>query len=909
MPRASVTSDEKLKVEVDKTDENIFFFRILRNSTGIAIWDTSIGGLLFAHQYIQIATFLPTRQIYGIGEHQHLTLMHDLSKYQTWPMFGRDQASSVDNPHGNLYGVHPFYICLENDGKAHGVFILNSNAQEVTFGPAPHLIYRTIGGMLDITFFPGPQPEDVIKQYTAFIGKPFLPAYFALGFQLCRYGYKNLEEMESVVSRVQKAGIPLDTTYADIDYMNRYQDFTIAQTWQGLSDYVDKLHENELNLFLIFDPAVQIDSAAFKNACWRVLSIFFCLFSLNQTNNCAFYHSNYYYLFNQVFQNAGFIEWQTMDDVQERVNYDNYSGSYDYVTDTKIMISVVWPDWYVAFPDFSNNKTIMWWNYEMGKMYQEIKFDGIWLDMNEPAVFGTNEEKPWYFDQEDRPVKLVPLWCPLNNSWDDPPYKTYGVYGWGNTAQLCSKTLCMNAVTNDGKQLFYNTKSLYGIWETVVNAEAFENIVGKRRSIITRSTFPSSGHYSGHWLGDNTSGWKWLQASIIGMIEFNIFGIPYVGADICGFSGNTTEELCLRWSQLGAFYPFSRNHNTKGARPQDPAEWPAVARAARQALLFRYHYLPYLYSLMFECSLNGGTVVRPLFFEFPNDSNTYQLDYQFMWGSAMVFVPVVYEYASTVHGYLPPTALWYSLRESDYGMKVCNSSSEYAAPITDMMPVFVRGGYIVPRQKAETTSAASRRNPFELLIAPNSNGEAEGLLYWDDGISVVKDIHQYKYYKWIFHYIADRSEVRISISTQTSHVNITFFSDFTVNRSCKELAVPSLDIIDIISYQCSADFSTATINGIRLNISADAVKQIKAQLYIKSRKLIDLSSQKDVLLKWSHDCSRNTNSMHESYPPKCVNDPHNEAVQQIQQMQQNGPTHTDKALTNSKCTTSKNNSN
>ncbi|KHJ78087.1 glycosyl hydrolase, family 31, partial [Oesophagostomum dentatum] len=181
-------------------------------------------------------------------------------------MFARDIGPDSSSPLStqNLYGVHPFYICLESDGKAHGVFILNSNAQEVVTGPGPHLVYRTIGGQLNLAFFPGPTPEEVIQQYLAHIGTPFLPAYWALGYQLSRWGYKDLNDMKTVVARVQAAQIPLDIVYADIDYMDRYKDFTVGANWADFGAYVDDLHKMGLHLILIFDPAVEVDYATFQ---------------------------------------------------------------------------------------------------------------------------------------------------------------------------------------------------------------------------------------------------------------------------------------------------------------------------------------------------------------------------------------------------------------------------------------------------------------------------------------------------------------------------------------------------------------------------------------------------------------------------------------------------------------------
>ena len=130
----------------------------------------------------------------------------------------------------------------------------------------------------------------------------------------------------------------------------------------------------------------------------------------------------------------------------------------------------------------------------------------------------------------------------------------------------------------------------------------------------------------------------------------NLFGIPLVGADICGITGDTTVELCARWSALGAFYPFSRNHNSDNSIEQDPvALGPIVTAAAKTALEWKYSLLPYLYTLFFKAHTVGDTVVRPLFFEFPRDSKSYETsETQFMWGPVLMIVPTLEENATTV---------------------------------------------------------------------------------------------------------------------------------------------------------------------------------------------------------------------------------------------------------------------
>uniref|UniRef100_A0A183U8D6 Autophagy-related protein 18d-like n=1 Tax=Toxocara canis TaxID=6265 RepID=A0A183U8D6_TOXCA len=123
---------------------------------------------------------------------------------------------------------------------------------------------------------------------------------------------------------------------------------------------------------------------------------------------------------------------------------------------------------------------------------------------------------------------------------------------------LSSKTLCMIGATCRGKMRFYDTKNLYGLSQSIATFNALAKISTTRKILVARSTYPSSGRYSGHWLSSRSAGWDDLRGSIVTVQEFNLFGIPYVGAYICGDDSSLEDdELCVRWYQLGAFYSLS----------------------------------------------------------------------------------------------------------------------------------------------------------------------------------------------------------------------------------------------------------------------------------------------------------------------------------------------------------------
>ncbi|XP_078695135.1 sucrase-isomaltase, intestinal-like [Branchiostoma floridae x Branchiostoma belcheri] len=649
-----------------------FSFKVTRRSTGATIFDSSVGKLTFSAQFLSVSTRLASSNLYGLGEHVHRRYRHDLN-WKTWPIF-----ASGANPFGNyenLYGHHPFYMCLEDDGKANGVMLLNSNAMDVTLQPgtpdsAPILTYRVIGGVLDFYLFLGPSPENVVQQYTELIGRPVMPAYWGLGFQLCRWNYTNTAVLRDVIERNRATGIPYDVQYGDIDYMEDRKDFTYdSDLYQGLPDLVQDLHDHGQKYIIILDPAI--------------------------TNSNRRDGSPY-------------LPYQ--DGLRDGVFVKAADGETN-------LIGEVWPGT-TLFPDYTKPSTTDWWSEHCQQFHNVIPYDGLWIDMNEPKSFmnGSNNG------------------CE-NNRWNYPPYKP-AIVG----SIMYDLTLCMDAQQSWGKH--YDVHSLYGHSMAIATRAAMSRVFPTKRGvIITRSSFPGTGHYAGHWLGSNKAAWEDMAWSIPGLFELNMFGIPYVGADICGFLWDTTEQLCQRWMQLGAFYPFSRNHNHRNYNDQDPAVFSqAMIDSTRDVMMTRYTLLPYLYTLFYHAHVTGATVVRPLLHEFPTDSNTWDVDRQFLWGSGLLISPVLTPDTTTVSAYFPDTP-WYDYYTL-YGTLGQEVEGQYrgqtvtlAAPL-NKINVHVRGGTILPTQQPANTTVYSRKNPMGLLVAMDDSSAASGTLFWDDGEAV-----------------------------------------------------------------------------------------------------------------------------------------------------------------------------
>jgi alpha 1,3-glucosidase len=272
----------------------------------------------------------------------------------------------------------------------------------------------------------------------------------------------------------------------------------------------------------------------------------------------------------------------------------------------------------------------------------------------------------------------------------------------------------------------------------------------QRPFVLSRAFFSGSQRYGAVWTGDNTGEWSHLRISLPMLLSLNLVGITFSGADVGGFFKNPDEELLTRWYQAAAFQPFFRAHAHLDTKRREP--WllaPQYMHAIRLAIRIRYRLLPYWYTLFYNSEKSGAPIMRPLWVDFPSEKATFKIEDEHLVGSAILVRPVTDMGAVGVNVYLPgPDQVWYS---AENYLSYKGGNTAYLPVDLNKIPMFYRGGFIIPvRERIRRASILSAEDPYTLIVALNSSGEARGDLYHDDFHSFQYKLGEFVHRQFVF---------------------------------------------------------------------------------------------------------------------------------------------------------------
>lgn len=357
----------------------------------------------------------------------------------------------------------------------------------------------------DVYVMTGESILDIVKQFRQLIGRSYIPPKWAFGYQQSRWGYMNEDDIREVVKGHREKKIPLESIYMDIDYMERFKDFTVNQErFPDFPEFVKEMKAQHIHLVPIIDAGVKVEEG--------------------------------YDVYEEGIEKGYFCKKE--------------NGEY--------FVAGVWPG-KVHFPDVLNKEAREWF----GNKYQVLLdqgIEGFWNDMNEPSIFFAQDRMDETFDKiaelKDKNLDLdtfqqfTGLVGSLANNTDDFKKFYHNVDG---------KMMRHDKVHN----LFgYNMTRAAGEAFERLSPE-------KRILMFSRSSYIGMHRYGGIWTGDNKSWWNHLLLNLRMMPSLNMVGILYTGADIGGFGADATEDLVMRWTQLAMFSPLMRNHSAMGTREQE----------------------------------------------------------------------------------------------------------------------------------------------------------------------------------------------------------------------------------------------------------------------------------------------------------------------------------------------------
>ena len=575
----------------------------------------------------------------------------------------------------SFYGAHNFLL-VRDGSTCFGLFVDFPGKVYYDIGYTRHDLFsfHTETPDYDLYLLSGGNENAICKEFRTLIGRSYIPPRWAFGLAQSRWGYKTEEDVREVARQYKEHDLPLDMICMDIEYMQDYADFTVnKERFPDLTKLSADLKAQGIRLVPIIDAGVRIDP---------------------NDPTCT-------------------------EGVEK--------GYFCKKADGTPFVAAVWPG-KAYFADFLRPEVREWFGHKY-KALTDCGIEGFWNDMNEPSLFYSPERLRAFLndmaalrekdniEQEEFFPRVVGGAMGLMNSPADYASFYHEV---------------------DGQKVRHDqVHNLYGGSMTRAAGEAFVDLrPGQRTLLYSRSSFIGSHRYGGIWLGDNNSSWAQLLANIQMMPSVQMCGFLYSGADLCGFSSDTTPDLALRWLEFGLLTPLMRNHSAVGTRMQEYYRFPEVLPAVRNMIRLRYALLPYLYSEFMKAALENTSYFRPLAFDYPDDPDAREVEDQLLLGEGLMAAPVYVQNAHGRHVYLPEPMKLLRLRAvDDYDEEILPAGHHYIRCALDEVLLFLRPGHIVPvAQPANNTSELDDASLTLWSFLPDGES-AEYRMYRDDGVT------------------------------------------------------------------------------------------------------------------------------------------------------------------------------
>ena len=575
----------------------------------------------------------------------------------------------------SYYGAHNFLL-VRDGSTCFGLFVDFPGKVYYDIGYTRHdlLSFHTETPDYDLYLLSGGNENAICKEFRTLIGRSYIPPKWAFGLAQSRWGYKTEEDVREVARQYKEHDLPLDMICMDIEYMQDYADFTVnKERFPDLAKLSADLKAQGIRLVPIIDAGVRVDPN--DSTCTEGLE----------------------------------------------------KGYFCKKADGTPFVAAVWPG-KAYFADFLRPEVREWFGHKY-KALTDCGIEGFWNDMNEPSLFYSPERLRAFLDD------MAAL-----REKDNIEQEEFFLRVVGGAMGLMNSPADYASFYHeaDGQKVRHDqVHNLYGGSMTRAAGEAFADLrPGQRTLLYSRSSFIGSHRYGGIWLGDNNSSWAQLLANIQMMPSVQMCGFLYSGADLCGFSYDTTPDLALRWLEFGLLTPLMRNHSAVGTRMQEYYRFPEVLPAVRNMIRLRYALLPYLYSEFMKAALENTSYFRPLAFDYPDDPDAREVEDQLLLGEGLMAAPVYVQNAHGRHVYLPEPMKLLRLRAvDDYDEEILPAGHHYIRCALDEMLLFLRPGHIVPvAQPANSTAELDDASLTLWSFLPDGES-AEYRMYRDDGVT------------------------------------------------------------------------------------------------------------------------------------------------------------------------------